>query len=135
VAVFSYLWKLYLPALHHSIFHSLCFKSQNSIMKHSIFLTVYFLATAASAMLAKPVPPRLQMPASFAALSTTGNSTFQQLLNHSDPSLGTFSQTYWYSFEFWKGPGSPVSFCWQTCMDLIYLSLGRSFHTWRDCCH
>ncbi|KUJ21682.1 uncharacterized protein LY89DRAFT_729195 [Mollisia scopiformis] len=56
----------------------------------------------------KPIPPPLEIPASFAALATNGNSTFQQLLNHSDPSKGTFSQRYWYSFEYWKGPGSPV---------------------------
>lgn len=38
----------------------------------------------------------------------TGQATFQQLLDHSNPSLGTFSQRYWYSTEKWKGPGSPV---------------------------
>lgn len=39
-----------------------------------------------------------------------GKTTFQQLLNHSDPSEGTFSQSYWWNTEFWKGPGSPVVF-------------------------
>lgn len=33
---------------------------------------------------------------------------FQQLLDHSNPSLGTFSQRYWYDTQYWKGPGSPV---------------------------
>lgn len=37
-----------------------------------------------------------------------GNSTFEQLIDHNNPSLGTFSQFYYYSTEFWKGPGSPV---------------------------
>ncbi|KAH8911725.1 serine carboxypeptidase S28 [Coniochaeta sp. PMI_546] len=37
-----------------------------------------------------------------------GNATFQQLIDHSNPSLGTFSQWYWWNTTFWKGPGSPV---------------------------
>ncbi|KAF4626929.1 hypothetical protein G7Y89_g11228 [Cudoniella acicularis] len=77
-------------------------------MKTSFVSVVSSLAVAALAMPPKQVPPPLEMPASFTALSTIGQSTFQQLLNHSNPSLGTFSQTYWYNSEFWKGPGSPV---------------------------
>ncbi|KAF2215786.1 hypothetical protein CERZMDRAFT_81896 [Cercospora zeae-maydis SCOH1-5] len=34
--------------------------------------------------------------------------TFDQLIDHSNPALGTFKQRYWYSTEFWKGEGSPV---------------------------
>ena len=41
---------------------------------------------------------------------TTGWGTFEQLIDHSDPSLGTFSQRYWYGTEYWKGPGSPIIF-------------------------
>jgi hypothetical protein len=37
-----------------------------------------------------------------------GNDTFEQLIDHSDPSLGTFEQRYWYNAEYWSGPGSPV---------------------------
>lgn len=37
-----------------------------------------------------------------------GNSTFEQLIDHSNPGLGTFSQFYYYSDQYWKGPGSPV---------------------------
>jgi hypothetical protein len=36
------------------------------------------------------------------------NSTFKQLIDHSDPSLGTFDQFYYYDTTNWKGPGSPV---------------------------
>ncbi|OCK74614.1 serine carboxypeptidase [Lepidopterella palustris CBS 459.81] len=36
------------------------------------------------------------------------NSTFQQLIDHDHPELGTFSQFYYWSDEHWKGPGSPV---------------------------
>ncbi|KAJ4294699.1 hypothetical protein N0V88_004933 [Collariella sp. IMI 366227] len=37
-----------------------------------------------------------------------GWGTFDQLIDHSNPSLGTFKQRYWYGTEFWKGPGSPI---------------------------
>ena len=40
--------------------------------------------------------------------STIMNATFEQLIDHDNPSLGTFSQFYYYSTEFYKGPGSPV---------------------------
>ena len=33
---------------------------------------------------------------------------FEQLIDHSDPSRGTFSQRYWYDMQYWKGPGSPI---------------------------
>ncbi|KAG6178013.1 hypothetical protein E4U36_006790 [Claviceps purpurea] len=36
------------------------------------------------------------------------NGTFQQLLDHKNPHLGTFSQRYWYNTEWWAGPGAPV---------------------------
>ncbi|KAK3369928.1 putative serine peptidase [Podospora didyma] len=39
-----------------------------------------------------------------------GNATFQQLINHTNPSLGTFSQLYYWNTTYWKGPGSPVVF-------------------------
>jgi len=38
----------------------------------------------------------------------TGYGTFDQLIDHANPSLGTFKQRYWYGIEFWKGPGSPI---------------------------
>ena len=37
-----------------------------------------------------------------------GNATFAQYIDHEHPELGTFSQRYWWSDEFWAGPGSPV---------------------------
>jgi hypothetical protein len=79
-------------------------------MKASLFSTVALLAAAASALrLGRPVPPALEFSAADAAAATTGNGTFQQLLDHTDPSKGTFSQRYWWSSQFWNGPGSPVS--------------------------
>lgn len=37
-----------------------------------------------------------------------GWGTFDQLIDHSNKSLGTFKQRYWYGTEHWKGPGSPI---------------------------
>lgn len=41
---------------------------------------------------------------------TYGNATFQQLIDHNEPALGTFTQHYWWSTQFWTGPGAPVIF-------------------------
>ncbi|KAH6680540.1 putative serine protease K12H4.7 [Halenospora varia] len=38
----------------------------------------------------------------------TGSGFFDQLLDHNDPSKGTFKQKFWWNIEFWGGPGSPV---------------------------
>ncbi|CEJ81833.1 hypothetical protein VHEMI01943 [[Torrubiella] hemipterigena] len=35
-------------------------------------------------------------------------ATFDQLIDHTNPSLGTFKQRYWVNPEFWAGPGSPI---------------------------
>ncbi|KAL2059832.1 hypothetical protein VTL71DRAFT_9987 [Oculimacula yallundae] len=43
-----------------------------------------------------------------APVNTTGSAFFTQLLDHSDPSKGTFQQKYWWNSEYWAGPGSPV---------------------------
>lgn len=40
--------------------------------------------------------------------TTKGNATFEQHIDHKDHGLGTFSQFYMYSTEFWGGPGCPV---------------------------
>ncbi|KUJ11410.1 uncharacterized protein LY89DRAFT_624714 [Mollisia scopiformis] len=48
------------------------------------------------------------VPASAAASDSITEATFDQLIDHSNPSLGTFKQRYWYSTEYWNGTGSPV---------------------------
>ncbi|KAF7531733.1 hypothetical protein G7054_g8596 [Neopestalotiopsis clavispora] len=40
--------------------------------------------------------------------SLTGNDSFEQPIDHDNPSLGTFQQSYWYNATYWKGPGSPI---------------------------
>ncbi len=50
-------------------------------------------------------PPPLERPLNAAS---SGQGTFQQLLDHERPELGTFSQTFWYNSEWWAGEGSPV---------------------------
>ncbi|PMD59013.1 uncharacterized protein K444DRAFT_531836 [Hyaloscypha bicolor E] len=42
------------------------------------------------------------------ATNFTGDAFFTQLLDHDNPNKGTFKQKYWYNFQYWKGPGSPV---------------------------
>ncbi|KAI6245863.1 putative extracellular serine carboxypeptidase [Erysiphe necator] len=42
--------------------------------------------------------------------SKNGTAFFQQILDHNDPSKGTFQMQYWWNAEFWAGPGSPIVF-------------------------
>lgn len=52
-----------------------------------------------------PVPPAVAAD----DVTLYNETTFEQLIDHDDPSLGTFSQRYWWNAEFYTGPGSPVS--------------------------
>ncbi|KAG5917833.1 hypothetical protein E4U42_007097 [Claviceps africana] len=36
------------------------------------------------------------------------SATFQQLIDHRNPGLGTFSQRYWYNDKWYAGPGAPI---------------------------
>ncbi|XMA15997.1 hypothetical protein WAI453_008788 [Rhynchosporium graminicola] len=61
----------------------------------------------------RPVPPvrkggMLANQIAAAPMNTTGSAFFTQLLDHNDPAKGTFQQKYWWSSEWWAGPGSPV---------------------------
>jgi hypothetical protein len=60
-------------------------------------------------------PPLLEadaddFPIATGSGATNGTGFFTQLINHDDPSAGTFQQRYYYNSEFWAGPGSPVRF-------------------------
>jgi hypothetical protein len=56
--------------------------------------------------------------------TTVSNATFRQLIDHKRPELGTFEQAYWYSTEFWKGPGSPVVVCSPSLLKARFLTVG-----------
>lgn len=56
------------------------------------------------------VPPPLVDDRDEISKRTIVQGVFQQLIDHSNPGLGTFSQRFWYSTEYYAGPGSPVIF-------------------------
>ncbi|CZS88951.1 related to serine protease [Rhynchosporium graminicola] len=47
---------------------------------------------------------------SLTADNSTGWGFFTQLLDHDNPTKGTFQQKFWWNTEFWAGPGSPIIF-------------------------
>jgi hypothetical protein len=69
-------------------------------------LPVLWASAVQAAIAPKPIPP----PATASANATYGQSTFQQLIDHKNPSLGTFPQRYWWNSEWWNGAGAPVIF-------------------------
>lgn len=73
---------------------------------------VGLLGPGVESRLVTPLPPVVE--AISAPAEDSGTSTFEQLIDHSNPSLGTFSQRYWWDRTYWKGPGSPV---WKFCME------------------
>ncbi|KIY73984.1 peptidase S28 [Cylindrobasidium torrendii FP15055 ss-10] len=60
-----------------------------------------------------PMPPKVELPdqtdALFRADIPPYNTTyyFEQLVDHNDPSKGTFSQRYWHTWEFYEA-GGPI---------------------------
>ncbi len=100
------------------------------IMKASLFAAVAAWASFVTANqflhLGRLIPPVdegdefPQIPATGnSTVNVTGSSFFTQLLDHDDPSKGTFQQKFWWNTQFWKGPGSPVSRhilgVWKSC--------------------
>ncbi|KAB8296041.1 hypothetical protein EYC80_008849 [Monilinia laxa] len=88
-------------------------------MKWSIVSAVSLLVASATAdhpflrnrRLVPPIEASDEFPVSTnAAANTTGSAFFTQLLDHDDPSKGTFQQKFWWNSEFWAGPGSPIVF-------------------------
>lgn len=84
-------------------------------MKFLLLSTISTLACVATA-LTRPgilLPPLddsdvTAMRIAAAPVNTTGDGYFEQLLDHDDPSKGTFKQKFWWNSEYWAGPGSPV---------------------------
>ena len=58
----------------------------------------------------QPLHMRVRPPVvdTAAAPATTGSATFQQYIDHSNPSLGTFSQSYQWSNQHCASAGCPV---------------------------
>lgn len=76
----------------------------------SIIALITLCASWASVARALPKIPLAPMaPSASASESYYSVGYFEQLLDHENPDLGTFSQRYFYSTEYWNGPGSPVS--------------------------
>jgi len=99
-----------------------------------------FCTDVSLAMDYRNIRSRPVIPEDFSATdSTIYNATFEQLIDHENPSLGTFSQFYYYSIEYWKGPGSPVvsstmdscKYFFRHSIMLIVLRVGL-FHSGRN---
>ncbi|KAG5930960.1 hypothetical protein E4U53_002032 [Claviceps sorghi] len=60
----------------------------------------------------RPPPPQdSDLEASLASVESRAkikSATFRQLIDHQKPELGTFSQRYWYSTQWYAGPGAPI---------------------------
>ncbi|KAF3071047.1 putative serine protease K12H4.7 [Daldinia childiae] len=84
-------------------------------MKSPVYVVQLLLAAGASAGFMKnkagmQIGPIDEFSILAASNGTAGWGTFPQLLDHSNPDLGTFEQRYWYGTKYWKGPGSPIIF-------------------------
>lgn len=85
-------------------------------MKASIVSAVAALASVVSAnqflqlgRLIPPVEEADEFPVSSSSIGNiTGSAFFTQILDHDDPSKGTFQQKFWWNAEYWAGPGSSV---------------------------
>ncbi|KAK3995696.1 putative serine protease EDA2 [Cladorrhinum sp. PSN332] len=72
----------------------------------SLLLGIYYSAFVQAVF---PRPPLVSFTTSqLRPGPNNGKGTFTQLIDHSNASVGTFSQRFWWSTEFWGGPGSPV---------------------------
>lgn len=88
-------------------------------MKSFILVAIFGLATRAISAdslshvrggIALPIPPLVdddifQLES---AAPDVKSATFDQLIDHSRPELGTFKQRWYYTTEFYRGPGSPI---------------------------
>ncbi|KAI0480961.1 peptidase S28 [Xylariaceae sp. FL0804] len=82
-------------------------------MMKSLAAAAALLAVGAQATLRRHTAGMKVGPVSDDTVLSSGNGTvgwgtFDQLIDHANPSLGTFSQRYWYGAQYWKGPGSPI---------------------------
>lgn len=98
-----------------------------SMLVHPLFLLAGAVAASAAnrylpnGRMHANIPPTPMVPiidtSDFGAPVTSRNGTelppynttyeFDQLINHDDPSLGTFKQRFWHTYEFYE-PGGPI---------------------------
>ena len=81
-----------------------------SLPKSAVAVEVLLISCAAAlrhytGMKVGPIDGRFRVAD---ASNFNGWGTFDQLLDHSNPNLGTFRQRFWYGTQYWKGPGSPI---------------------------
>lgn len=70
----------------------------------AVTLTTCLSFAAAMVPATHPVPPAMQAEIQV----SNGTGFFDQYIDHEHPELGTFKQKYWWSDEYFAGPGSPV---------------------------
>ncbi|KAI6381348.1 hypothetical protein MCOR25_001279 [Pyricularia grisea] len=88
------------------------------LLLYSFLLLALSGAPATAARLGNIVEPPLPPPLAiediegFVPIQLTkrkiSTGFFDQYIDHSNPSLGTFRQKFWWNDQFYKGPGSPV---------------------------
>lgn len=88
-------------------------------MRHQVVvLSTWLLGLASTVSSAGLVPNRFQLvpppvrderqASEKTKRAEIQSGVFDQLIDHSRPELGTFPQRFWWSTEFYDGPGSPV---------------------------
>lgn len=84
---------------------------------HSSVLLVVTLFGGLAHAVKLPLPLKPVFGASHRFLPSDSNTThfvgklawFDQLIDHDNPSQGTFKQRYWWNADHYAGPGSPIS--------------------------
>lgn len=77
-----------------------------------MYLTVLAVLAGSASAAIKPFVARNSLKLIEQSANTTGFGTldyFNQLIDHSNPSLGTFKQRYWWNIDHYGGPHSPIS--------------------------
>ncbi|EFQ31491.1 serine carboxypeptidase S28 [Colletotrichum graminicola] len=77
-------------------------------MKVPLALLTCLTAAAQARFAFRPTQPPFKADDVDGLLSKRALGSFEQLIDHNDPELGTFQQRFWWNSTFWKGPGSPI---------------------------
>ncbi len=82
-------------------------------MKTSLWASALCLVSSLSSAAARkvnsfPKPPGVRAYDHPANATNYGVGTFDQPVDHFDPSKGTFSNRFWFDTTYYKGSGSPV---------------------------